>query len=233
MPPTATLEDIKAYQEKVEKNQITPHSLPQCDRCSVDSAFFKIHAYRDRRFLIIIKMLIKDVLSTLVRFKCPGCGKTFTYYPDFAIPHKHYTRPTILGFAGAYVESEETTYKQAVMVDYSVPGYPESETPPNPSTIHPESGKTLASSTVHRWITTLNRLGTTAQKALDLVLQENPSCSVCRDLALLSIPRRKYRSPARKERLLSCRRLLLTEAFFQAVFKTSIFTKLAMSCAFS
>jgi hypothetical protein len=24
MPPTATLDDIKAYQDKVEKNQITP-----------------------------------------------------------------------------------------------------------------------------------------------------------------------------------------------------------------
>jgi hypothetical protein len=138
-----------------------------------------------------------------------------------------------LGFAGAYVESEEKTYKQAVMVDLSVPGYPESESQPNPSTIHPESGKTLSPSTVHRWVTTLSRLGTTAQKALDLVMQENPSCSVVRDLAQLSIPRRKYRSPARKKRLLSCRRLLLTEAFFQALFKTSIFTKLAISCSFS
>ena len=27
MPPTATLEDIKAYQQKVEKNKITPHDL--------------------------------------------------------------------------------------------------------------------------------------------------------------------------------------------------------------
>ena len=220
MPPTATLEDIKAYQDKVEKNQITPHSLPSCSCCSVDSDFFKIHAYRERRFLVIIEMLISAVLSTLVRFKCPGCGKTFTYYPEFTIPHKHYTRPSILGFASAYVDSEETTYEQAVMVDLSVPGYP-------------ESGKTLAPSTVHRWITTLSRLGTTSQKALDLVLQENPSCSVVRDLAQLSIPLRKFRSPARKERLLSCLRLLITEAFFQAVFETSIFTKLAMSCAFS
>jgi hypothetical protein len=164
-------------------------------------------------------MFIEAVLSTLVRFKCPGCGKTFTYYPDFAIPHKHYTRPSIVGFASAYVDSEETTYEQAVMVDLSVPGYP-------------ESLKTLASSTLHRWITTLSRLGATAQKALDLVLQENPSSSVCRDLAQLSIPRRKYRNSARKERLLSCRRFLLTEAFFQALFGTSIFTKLARSCAF-
>ena len=45
MPPTATLEDIKAYQQKVEKDKITAHSLPPCPRCRVDSIFFKIHAY--------------------------------------------------------------------------------------------------------------------------------------------------------------------------------------------
>jgi hypothetical protein len=28
MPPTATLEDIKAHQEKVEKDKITPANLP-------------------------------------------------------------------------------------------------------------------------------------------------------------------------------------------------------------
>ncbi len=54
MPPTATLEDIKAHQRKVEKDKITPDNLPACPRCSVQSEFFKIHAYRERRFLIII-----------------------------------------------------------------------------------------------------------------------------------------------------------------------------------
>jgi len=86
MPPTATLEDIKAYQQKVEKDKITPHNLPACPRCSVDSSFFKIHAYRERRFLIIVEMLINAAFCTLIRFRCPGCGKTFTDYPDFAIP---------------------------------------------------------------------------------------------------------------------------------------------------
>ena len=83
MPPTATLEDIKAYQQKVEKDKITPHNLPPCPRCSVESEFFKIHAYRERRFLIIIEILIKAAYCSLVRFKCPGCGKTFTNYPEF------------------------------------------------------------------------------------------------------------------------------------------------------
>jgi hypothetical protein len=69
LPPMATLEDIKAYQAKVEKNKITPNNLPPYPRCSVESQFFKIHAYRERRFLIIIEMLIKAAYCSLVRFR--------------------------------------------------------------------------------------------------------------------------------------------------------------------
>jgi len=115
MPPTATLEDIKAYQEKVQKDKITPHNLPPCVRCVLDSAYFKIHAYRERRFLILVELIVQAVFCPLVRFVCPGCGKTVTNYPDFAIPHKHYTRQSITGFAEAYIESEEITYERAVM----------------------------------------------------------------------------------------------------------------------
>ena len=220
MPPTATLEDIKAYQQKVEKDKITPDNLPPCPRCSVESMFFKIHAYRERRFLIIIEMLIKAAYCSLVRFKCPGCGKTFTDYPDFAIPHKHYTRPSITGFSANYVESEDMTYQQAVIVDRSSPGYPQND-------------GTLAPSTIHRWITTLGRFTQTCRTALILLLQENPVSSICRDLAWLIIPQRKYKTNQRKKLLIGCRKLVIIEAFFQATFKTSIFTKLAMHCAFN
>ena len=227
MPPTATLEEIKAYQKKLEKNEITPHRLPPCPRCRVDSAFFQLYAYRDRRFLVLVGAVVQAVFSALARFKCPGCGKTFTYYPDFAIPYKHFTRQTIMGFARSYVESEDKTYEQSLMVEHSVPGYPD------PPQIHPEGAKAMAPSTIHRWITTLGRWGHTAQKALNLILQENPASSLCRDLIQLSIPRRKYRSPFRKHCLLRCLRLHRIEASFQATFHTSIFTKLAIGCSFS
>jgi hypothetical protein len=220
MPPTATLEDIKAYQQKVEKDKITPHNLPPCPRCSVDSSFFKIHAYRERRFLIIIEMLIKAAYCSLVRFKCPGCGKTFTNYPDFAIPHKHYTQLSIMGFSARYLNTEDITYRQAVMFDRSVPGYPHSDA-------------TLAPSTIHRWITTLGRFTQTYRTALILLLQENPVSSICRDLARIIVPQRKYKTNQRKKQLSGCRQLVIIEAFFQATFKISIFTKLAIRCAFS
>jgi hypothetical protein len=219
MPPTATLEAIKAHQRLVEKNKITADNLPPCPRCFVESAFFKIHAYRERRFLIIIEMLIQAAYCSLVRFKCPGCGKTFTHYPDFAIPHKHYTQPSVTGFSERYVESDDMTYQKAVMVDSSVPGYPQSD-------------GTLAPSTIHRWITTLERFDQTCRTALRLLLQENPASSICRDLARLIVLRRKYRTEQRKNQLIGCRQLVIIEAIFQATFKRSIFTKLATRCAF-
>jgi hypothetical protein len=80
MPPTATLEDIKAYQQKVEKDKITPHNLPPCSRCSVESEFFKIHAYRERRFLIIIEMLIKAAYCSLLQ---PGSVQMSWLRQDF------------------------------------------------------------------------------------------------------------------------------------------------------
>lgn len=220
MPPTATMEDIKAYQQKVGKDKITPHNLPPCPRCSVDSSFFKFHAYRERRFLIIVEMWIKAAFCTLIRFRCPGCGKTFTFYPDFAIPYKHYTRQSLMGFAANYLESDDMTYKYAVMVDNSAPGDPQTQS-------------TLAPSTIHRWITTLGRLTKTRRTGLLLMLQENPLSSICRDLARIIIPQRKFKSNHRKKQLIGCRQLLMIEAIFKATFNTSIFTKLAIGCAFS
>ena len=219
MPLTATLEDIKAYQDKVEKDKITPHNLPPCPRCRVDSCFFKIHAYRERRFLIIIEMLIQAAYCSLVRFKCPGCEKTFTNYPDFAIPYKHYTRQSIVGFSDRYLDCEHITYRLAVMVDGSVPGYPQNDA-------------TLAPSTLHRWIATLSRLTQTCRTALILLLQKNPVSSICRSLAQIIIPQRKYKTKQRKKQLVRCRQLMIIEAFFHDTFKTSIFTKLATRLAF-
>ncbi|MCP4233947.1 MAG: hypothetical protein GY770_10265, partial [Aestuariibacter sp.] len=206
------------------KDKITPYNLPPCPRCRVESEFFKIHAYRERRFLIIIEMLIKAAYCSLVRFKCPGCDKTFTDYPDFAIPHKHYTRPSITGFSASYLESDDMTYQQAVMVDHSAPGYPDSASTEAP---------TLAPPTIHRWITTLGRFTQTCRTALILLLQEKPGSSICRDLARLIIPQRKYKTIQRKKQLTGCQHLVIIEAFFQATFKTSIFTKLATRFAFS
>ncbi len=221
MPLTATIDDIKAYLEKVEKNEITPEALPACAVCGLDARHFKLHAFRERRFLIIVDMQVQPQQAPLVRFRCPGCNKTVCFYPDFALPHKHYTRQSIMALAGRYVASDTATYQQAVWIDeqQSEPGY--------------ASGESLAPSTIHRWITSLSALANTTRKALNLICQQEPATTACRVLAQLTIARRKFMSRARKQRLLACFRLLTVEGFFRATFHLSIFTKLATNCRFT
>jgi hypothetical protein len=175
MPPTATYNDIKAYQDDVEKEKITPHSLPPCPRCQVESRFFKIHAYRERRFLIIVEVVVKAVFCTLVRFRCPDCGKTITWYPDFAIPHKHYTRQTIEGLSRAYVQNDQMTYQDAVMTDGAVP--------------EREGGRPLAPSSLYRWIRALAEL---VRGCFGVP-------------GSIQLPERKYKTHKRRDCLVLCR----------------------------
>jgi hypothetical protein len=191
MPLTATREEIKAYQEKVEKGKITSDGLAPCSRCDLESKHFKVHAFRERRFLIIVEMFVEAVYSVLVRFKCVGCGKTFTFYPDFAIPHKHYTRQTVVKFSSSYVEDGQKTYQDAVM---TIDGVPECS----------ENGRSLAPSSIHRWISTLARIFTAYREAKEKPLQKKAFS----DLSKIQIPKKKYRTLRRKAVLLTCRDFL-------------------------
>jgi len=67
--------------------------------------------------MIIVDLLVVAVYCALIRFICPGCKKTFTYYPDFAIPYKHYTRQSIIGYAGAYVPILISNIKKNIFGD--------------------------------------------------------------------------------------------------------------------
>jgi hypothetical protein len=202
MPPTATLEDIKAYQDKVEKDNINPHNLPPCPRCHLESIFFKLHAYRERRFLVIVDMLIKAVFCTLVRFRCTDCGKTITNYPDFAIPHKHYTRQTIEGFSRSYVQNDQKTYQDAVIFNDAVAE-------------RPVSGKALAPSSIHRWIGTLAALIRANQDALKKWLQEKCAAQLCSHLSSIQIAEKKYKTSSRRQCLLRCRWFFKIQAVFK------------------
>ena len=214
MPLTATHEQIKAYQEKVEKGKITSSDLDPCPRCHLEPEHAKIHAYRERRFLIIVDMIVKAVACALVRLKCSGCGKTFSFYPDFAVPHKHYTRQTIESFSRAYVENDQKTYEDAVMTDDGVPE-------------RAVSGRMLAASSIHRWIGTLAELIRADQDALKKLLQEKLAAQLCRHFGPIQIPEKKYKTSHRRHCLLRCR------WFFriQAVLKNSAFTEFAIRSA--
>jgi len=105
------------------------------------------------------------------------------------------------------------------MVDDSTPGYPDNE-------------KTMAPSTVYRFITSLSRMAASARKALDLICQETSASDICRNIADLNVPLQKYKTTARKDILLKCMAFFDIEALFHHTFNTSIFTKLAIRYAF-
>lgn len=221
MPPTATIEKIKAYRDCLEKNKIEPGSLPACPVCNSASKFFKLHAYRERLFLIIVKMVVESVPCPLARFACPGCGKTFTFYPDFALPNKRYTRQTIMGLSENYVTSEEATLSSVI-----------SEKEENGAVPEYQGGKkSLSPSTVHRWIESLCRLKETSHRALEMVREKAPA--VFCTIGPPRMPRSKYKSRFRMECLLGCMRLFVAESFFKATFKISIFTDFARGCGFT
>jgi transposase-like protein len=195
MPLTATFEDIKAYQEKVEKNKITSDGLAPCPRCNLEPQYFKIHAYRERRFLIIVDAIIEVIYCALVRFRCINCGKTLAIYPDFALPHKHYTRQTAERFSRIYLQDDRKTYKDATM---TVDGLP----------THLETGRALAPSTIHRWITTLAGIFMVYQQSRGKALQKMASARRWRT----QICGKKYRTQTRKAVLLRCRDFLALSA---------------------
>jgi hypothetical protein len=156
-------------------------------RCNLEPEHFKLHGFRERRFLVIVEAFVKAVYCALVRFRCVGCGKTVTYYPDFAVPRKHYTRQTVSEFSRTYVGDDQKTYKDAVM---TVDGAP----------TRLDTDWQLAPSTVHRWICTLAAMFTAYQAA-----EQGVGSQPCRPPL---IPKKKYRTARRQAVLLKCRTLL-------------------------
>ena len=218
MPQSATIDDIEAHQKLLEKGKITPDNLPSCIRCQLDSSYFKLHCYRERLFFILVEMVINRVGCTLVRFRCPGCNKTYTHYPSFAIPCKRYTRQSIMAFSQQYVEADDMKYEHSVMMDHEAVVYPD--------------GKSIAPSTIHRWISTLSGYVNTTRKALSCILQAATMSCIHRILAQVTAADRKYRSKQRKQQLIRCRQLETIEMHFIEIFGISIFTKLAIGCRF-
>lgn len=168
---------------------------------------------------------VETVKGLLLRWKCLACSRTATGYPDFAIPYKRYTLPTILAFSQAYVERSNVSYRQLVNtcpLPYGL--QPDLDTDREPELMH---------SSIHRWITSLGSYCRLVNDATSLMLQADPTTSLCRDLAGLSVPPRKYMSEERKGRLLTCLCLVVLIPMYQALFRVAIFPKLATRSGFS
>ncbi len=216
-PHSATKKDIKDYTRQVRNNDVVCN-LSDCPYCKTASAFFKRHELRERQFNIIENFIIHVVIGLVIRWKCPGCNRTFTQYPWFAVPYKRYTLPTIIDFCWHYVEYSLMTYRKLV----------EEWCPLE----HKSDFMFLHHSTIHRWITSLGGYSVIIREAQRLILETQPRSSIVRDLANISIFSRKFTNSNRKLILINCKKLICLEKVFHTIFEVSIFFKLAATCCF-
>lgn len=224
-PSSATRAEIEKYRDDVLRNKIRCE-LPRCSVCETLPGLFTRHQARPRKFYILCDTLIQTVLCLVIRWRCPGCRKTFTQQPPFAFPRKRYTRESILDFSACYVEDEAATYRATVSDEEGF------------SIFHALSSvgettryKSLAPSTPYRWITCLGGFKQILRGAQDLILQKDPASTVCRDLAAIEVSARKYVKAGRESVLKRCRQVLRLEARFRATFLASIFPFYATRCA--
>jgi hypothetical protein len=214
------LAKIKEYTESVLANQFSC-DLEHCPRCGKEPGAFRRHALRERTFLVVEGGWVRKESSFLTRWKCPLCNDTFTHYPPFAVPYKRYVQASLFASAHSYLEEDRKTYRQAAQQD----GRPIFFEGDSAETL---DDRTLASSTIHRWIGFLAGLRRTLRTALGLIREKFPSADIIR--RLFPVGPWKYRSLARKRELEATLHLLAVKASYRAHFGLSTFTELATAC---
>ena len=211
---------IKTYGERAKGKTISCE-LDTCPCCEGRPVCFKRHGVRYRLFLVFAAEVIRRVWSYLTRWKCPLCKRTFTVYPDFALPFKRYVLPFILERCAAYVADAARIYREGVNEGGSAICHEDAE-----------SGVVLWPSTLWRWVDRLGRFSVTVRQALNLIKQKDPSTDVFRALGRLRIRAGKFRSEARKVILQHCGKLVTAEQEYARLFSASIFPDLATRSGF-
>ena len=209
------LEKIETHGQAVLLKQIPP-DLTHCPCCKKEHQFFKFHEARSRLFLVVISCFVHLVNSFLGRWKCPFCNRTFTYYPEHAIPYKNYVKDSIVNLSQTYVEYDNITYRQVVQHGISVIAY------------KAEKGideRCLAGSTVYRWLSWIGSLKEPLRHALNMIRQKDPSCYIFRQIRPISS--HKYQSINRIKILDTCLRFFAVEKKYNALFNRSIFPRFA------
>ena len=207
--PSNSLDIVLDYFNKVKSGRI-PRPDCSCPKCQAFEEF-KRHATRERTFYLIVDGIIRTVIGVLIRWKCPTCDGTFTYYPDFALPYKRYILPDILPLVTRYINDPKTSYRGLFG---------------NQSFMNEESNKCMSHSTIYHWITFLGCLVDLLHNALSRILRVDPFSSVMTQIARIHISPRKFRSDERKHVLLRCLQFLYVNDIHLKMFGRSLFHRL-------
>jgi hypothetical protein len=225
---------VKQYNQAVENNTWTC-SREVCPRCFFSARFAK-HDCARRKFRVrLYDPTLDDIViavfdSWRVRFCCSHCGKTFTEYPSFAVPHKRFVQQDVLAKALPYLQDEQSeqapqnqqapprTYRAAVR-ERRLPA----------SYIQDTHGRQLSHTTVWRWLSWLGSLRKLVQRATGMILEKNASADVHRQT--FPIACHKYRSDSRRQTLQEAARLFHVVDIFSLTFGRSLFTHLGTAGA--
>jgi len=207
------IEKIEAHEKEVQARKL-PKNFEVCPKCDCYSRSFKLHESRARLFLVIVDLLVKEVWSILGRWECPLCHCTSTYYPDYAIPYKRYTKDTILELSKKYVEEKDSTYESVVQNDTDTIVY---DSKNNSSKYESR----LRGTTVWWWLSYIGSMQILINEAFSLIRQKDPSSKVFREIQ--PVNPRKYRSNKRKNLLQRCIGFLNVEEEFRRLFSNSVF----------
>jgi hypothetical protein len=173
---------------------------------------------------VIVDRIVKRVCSWVTRWKCLICRRTFTLYPDFALPHKRYVRQDVCRLCGHYVNDDRLSYRRAVEV-HRMAVFHDAEANGK------LSDRRLSPTTPHRWIAFLGGLKQTLTEAWRLIRAQSPGCDLFRGST--AVAPWKYRSEPRKGVLQTCGRLLQADQAYGNLFKISIFPHLGTGCRWS
>jgi hypothetical protein len=157
------------------------------------------------------------------RFKCPACGRTFTDYPPFAVPHKRYTARSILGRLRRFFRGCGVAYRRAVWVGRQRIVYAPHH--------GQEDLRQLSHTTLWRWVGWLGGMTGLWAVASKLIRDKDPSVDLFRQLYPLD-PRR-YRSEQRRQVLQSAARLLDAAECFGRLFGVRVFPDFATGAGFT
>jgi len=209
-------EKIQQHTNAIISGEISP---PEgcCPLCFTQPITFKLHECRRRSFRYTVGNYVKTIMSLLARWKCPACGKTFTTYPPFALPHKRYVLTDIKRLSKQYLEDEHQSYRTTVTFKGLPIGYQEKDDKNVDHFLDP--------STAWRWIRWLGFNRSYANQGLHLTGHIVQHSSIFQ-----LVPRvvsGKYRSLHRKIILQSAKALLYTEQEFQRLFGHKNFLHLA------